>query len=195
MLHYIVIITAIIQFGGISSYIRDMIYWSVKPSKVSWLIRSIAPMIATAAALYNGATRSVLPTFMSWFWPLLIFIVSLFTPQAYRKIERSDYICWLLSLLALWGRYITKNPLIGTIFAIGSDFLAWLPTYKKARTNPETESTVPYLTGILSAWSAFLAFQSYNLTEILFPMYLILFNISIVSTIKRKDIFKITKKS
>lgn len=194
MLHYIVIITALIQLWGIASYIRDMIYWSVKPNKVSRLIRSLAPMIATAAALSNGATRSALPIFMSGFWPLLIFIVSLFTPQSYRKIEKSDYICWLLSLIALWWRYVTKNPLIGTIFAIWSDFLAWLPTYRKARTHPETESIMPYLTGILSASSAFLAFQSYNLTEILFPIYLILFNISIASTIKRKDIFKITKK-
>lgn len=194
MLHYIVIITALIQLWGIASYIRDMIYWSVKPNKVSRLIRSLAPIIATAAALSNGATRSALPIFMSGFWPLLIFIVSLFTPQSYRKIEKSDYICWLLSLIALWWRYVTKNPLIGTIFAIWSDFLAWLPTYRKARTHPETESIMPYLTGILSASSAFLAFQSYNLTEILFPIYLILFNISIVSTIKRKDIFKITKK-
>jgi len=32
-------------------YIKDMIHGSVKPSKVSRLIWSIAPLIATAAAL------------------------------------------------------------------------------------------------------------------------------------------------
>ena len=84
---------------------------------------------------------------------------------------------------------MSQNPLIATFFAIISDFLAGLPTYRKARTHPETEYIMPYLTGILSASSAFLAFQSTNLTEILFPIYLILFNISIISTIKRKELF------
>lgn len=190
MLQYIVIITALIQFGGITSYIKDMIHGSVKPSKVSRLIRSIAPLIATAAALSEWARRAALPIFMSGFWPLLIFIVSLFTPQAYWKIAKSDYICWLLSLLALWGRYITKTPLIATLFAIWSDFLAWLPTYRKSRSNPESESITPYSTGILSAASAFFALSSRQPTEILFPLYLILFNISIISIIKRKHIFK-----
>lgn len=189
MLQYAVIVTACISLFWISVYIKEMIHGSVKPNKVSWLIRSIAPMIATAAALYNGATRSALPIFMSWFGPLLIFITSLFTPQSYRKIEKSDYICWILSLIALWGRYMTNNPFIGTIFAIWSDFLAWLPTYRKAWTAPETESIIPYLTGILSASSAFLAFQSYHLTEVSFPIYIILFNTTIITTIKRKELF------
>ena len=188
-MQYIVIITAFIQFGGIISYIRSMIYGSIRPNKVSWLVRSIAPMIATAAALYNGATRSALPIFMSWFGPLLIFIISLSTPQAYRKIETSDYICWWLSLIALWGWYITNNPLVGTLFAIGSDFLAGVPTYRKSRNHPESESIIPYLTGILGAYSSLFVSQSHHLTEIFFPIYLILFNISLIFTIKRKELF------
>ena len=190
MLQYIVILTACLSLFWVSMYIKDMIHGSVKPSKISRLIWSIAPLIATAAALSEWARRSALPIFMSGFWPLLIFIVSLFTPQAYWKIEKSDYICWLFSLLALWGRYITKTPLIATLFAIWSDFLAGLPTFRKSRSNPESESVSPYFTGIISAGSAFFALSSGQLTEILFPLYLILFNISIISTIKRKHIFK-----
>ncbi len=189
MSHYIVIFTACFSLFGASMYIKEMIYDSVKPNKISRLIWSIAPLIATAAAISEWALRSALPIFMSGFSPLLIFIVSLFTPQAYWKIEKSDYICWLLSLLALWGRYMTKTPLIATLFAIGSDFLAWLPTYRKARSNPESESFIPYSTGIISSASAFFVLSSWQLTEILRPIYLILFNLSIILTIKRHYIF------
>lgn len=189
MLQYIVILTALISLLWIWTYIKEMVNWSVKPNKISRLMRSIAPLIATTAALSQWATRSALPIFMSGFWPLLVFITSLFTPQSYRRIEKTDYLCGLFSLCALIGRYISQNPLIATFFAIISDFFAGLPTYRKARTHPETESIMPYLTGILSASSAFLAFQSTNLTEILFPIYLILFNISIISTIRRKELF------
>lgn len=191
MLQYIVIVTALLSLFWIGVYIKGMLYGSVKPNKVSWLVRSIAPLIATAAALSEWARRSALPIFISWFWPLLIFTVSLFTPQAYRKIEKSDYICWLLSWIALIWWYITKNALVATIFAIMSDFLAGFPTFRKSWTNPESESIVPYCTGIISASSAFLAMTSRNLTAVVFPAYLILFNIAIISVIKRDYFFKL----
>ncbi|MEI7919425.1 MAG: hypothetical protein WCH65_04430 [bacterium] len=50
-------------------------------------------MIATVAALSDGVRRAVLPVFISGFGPFLVFISSFINKKAYRKLEKSDYVC------------------------------------------------------------------------------------------------------
>lgn len=191
MLQYIVIIGASIQVISIILYIRGMLYRTVKPNKVTWLMRSLAPMIGVVAAFSDGVRRATLPLFMSGFWSLVIFIVSFFIKNAYRKIGKYDYICAILSLLAIVGWGITKEPLIAIIFAILSDIFAAIPTIVKSFHHPETEWISPYLLWLINNGTSFFAMKTFSLSEILFPIYLLIFNISIVSIILRKRIAKI----
>ena len=190
MLQYLVVIAALIALFACFSYIRSMFRGEARPNRVSWLIWSIAPMIATAAALSDGVRWAVLPVFMSGFSPFLIFIFSFVTKKAYWKLTAFDYACGVFSTLALilWG--ITKNPDVAIFFAIASDGLATIPTVTKAWTNPETEFGLPFLSGIFGGTTGFLAIKIWTFSSYAFPTYLVLANIVILFSIYRKKILR-----
>ena len=110
MLQYIVLIGAATQLTGTFFYIRETVRGNTKPNKVTWIMWTIAPFIATVAALSAGVRWAVLPVFMAGFGPFLVFAFSFVNPKAFWKLERFDYICGACSVMALilWG--VTKEP-------------------------------------------------------------------------------------
>jgi len=190
MLQYLVIIGAIVNLFGAFSYIKETIRGGTKPNRVTWLLWSIAPLIATIAALTDGVRWSVLPVFMSGFVPLLVFIFSFVNKNSYWKLEKFDYLCGFFSVLALilWG--ITKEPSIAIIFAIASDGSAALPTLVKAWKYPATETGTPYVTGVFNALTSFAAIKTWNFSSLAFPVYLVIVCTLLMLAVYRKRIFR-----
>ncbi len=174
MLQYLVILWAIANIWWTAWYIKDTLKGKTKPNRITRLIRAVAPLIATFSALHEGITRSILPVFIAGFCPLLVFLSSFYNKQAYRKIEKLDYICLGLSIIALILWFTTHNAILVIIFAILSDLFAAIPTIIKARKYPETETMICYIWGLFSASTSFFAIQSRQFIEIWFPIYLIL---------------------
>jgi hypothetical protein len=73
-----VILGAIIATIGSLSYLIDTIKGKVKPNRVSFLLWSLAPLIAFVAELKQGVGLQALMTFVVGFLPLTIFIASYF---------------------------------------------------------------------------------------------------------------------
>jgi hypothetical protein len=190
MLQYLVLIGATANLFGAFSYIKETIGGGTKPNRMTWLLWSIAPLIATIAALADGVRWSVLPVFMSGFVPLLVFISSFVNKNSYWKLEKFDYLCGFFSVLALilWG--ITKEPAIAIIFAIASDGSAALPTLVKAWEYPDTETGTPYVTGVFNALTSFAAIKIWNFSSLAFPVYLVVTCTLLASAVYRKKIFK-----
>ena len=183
-MYLIVILGGLVSLAFTFSYIKATLRGRVKPNKVTWLIWSIAPLISTAAALSSGVSWAVLPVFMAGFGPLLVFIASFLNKEAYWRIARFDYICGVISILALVGWYLTQDPIVAILLSILSDFLAAIPTLLKGWCFPETENGFLFLGGIFSAGSSFTVMQSWNLTETAFPSYLILLSLSMFLVIE-----------
>jgi len=189
-LYYLVFLGAAVQLIGIYSYIKETLQGKVKPNRATWLLWSIAPLIATAAAMFNGVQWAVLPVFMSGFGPLLVFIASFINKESYWKLEGFDYWCGFFSILALilWG--ITKIPEIAIVFAIASDGFAAVPTLVKSWKYPETENAGPFTAGLFNSLTSFAAIKTWNFSATAFPTYLVFINISIALAIYRLKIFR-----
>ena len=188
MLQYLVLLGAAVQLVGVFSYIKDTIKGDTKPNKMTWLMWSIAPLIATAASMSDGVTWAVLPVFISGFGPLLVFIASFVNKNSYWKLERFDYVCGLLSLLALvlWG--VTKVADIAIVFAIASDGFAAVPTLIKSWKYPETENAGPFTAGLFNSLTSFAAIKAWTFSSYAFPVYLVFINFSIAVAIYRRKI-------
>lgn len=186
MWQYLVVVAAFASLIAALVYIRSIFRFNTKPNKVTWFMWSIAPLIATAAAISKGVSWAVLPVFMSGFCPLLIFTASFFTKKAYWKLSTFDYFCGALSGLALALWYITKNPDLAIILAIVSDTFAAIPTLKKVWKHPETESHWPFTIGILSSLTVFAAAYTWSFSELVFPIYLIFINLLVSVSIFTK---------
>ena len=190
MLQYLVFIGAAVQLLGIFSYIKETLRGNTKPSKVTWLMWSVAPLIATFAALADGVGWSVLPVFMAGFGPLLVFIASFVNKNSHWELETFDYLCGFCSVLALvlWG--ITKEPVIAIVFAIASDGFAAIPTLVKSWKYPETETAAAYTTGLFSALTSFTAIKIWNFSSYAFPAYLVIAETLFILSIYHRKIFK-----
>ncbi len=190
MLQYLVFMGAAANIYGSLLYIKYVVRGDTKPNRVSWLMWSIAPLIATAAEFSDGVRWAVLPVFLSGFTPIMTLIASFFNPNAYWKITRFDYYCGFFSLLALvlWG--ITKEPVIAIVFAIVSDFFATIPTLIKAWRYPETESGSTYWGGLVSALTGFFAIQAWIFSAYAFLMSIMVQNSLILFAIYRRRLIK-----
>ncbi len=190
MLQYLVLAGAAVQTVGIANYIKEIIWGGVKPNKVTWLMWSVAPLIATFAAFSDGVRWSALPVFMSGFGPLLVFIASFLNPNAYWKLEKFDYLCGVCSVLALIFWWITKDPNIAIAFAIASDGFAAVPTIIKMWKYPETETVSPFTAGLFSALTSFAAIKMWGFSAYAFPIYLVMINILLISCFYRRKFMK-----
>lgn len=190
MLEYLVIIAAIGSLAAALVYIRSMFRGNTKPNRVTWLMWSIAPLIAFAACVSSGVGWAALPVFMSGFSPLLILSASFLTKKAYWKLSRFDYACGALSGLALVLWWVTKQPDVAIVLAIASDGLAAVPTFTKSWKHPETESVWPYAVGSFSAASSYAAIVAWTFSAYAFPTYLIAVNLLVLIALYNRQLFK-----
>lgn len=96
-----VIVGMIIGSIGAFWYLVDTIRGNVKPNRVSFLLWSIAPLIAFTAEIQKGVGIQSLMTFSVGFLPLLIFLASFINKKSEWKLTRFDLACGMLSLLGL----------------------------------------------------------------------------------------------
>ncbi len=188
MLEYLVFAAAFASLLGATIYIRSMFRGNAKPNQVTWLMWSIAPFIATAAAISNGVTWAAIPVFMTGFAPFLIFTASFFTKKAYWKLGTFDYLCGALSGVALILWFVTMEPNLAISLAIASDALAAIPTLTKAWRIPETESVWPFITGLFNALTSFMVATLFTFSEIAFPAYLVIINVLLVLAVYHKKL-------
>ncbi|MBI2452809.1 MAG: hypothetical protein HYV55_01090, partial [Parcubacteria group bacterium] len=86
--------------------------------------------------------------------------------------------------LVLW--IITKQPVVGVIFAILADGLAALPTIVKAWRHPETETGAAYATALFGAATTLFAVQTWAFSEYAFSLYLVFITSVFLFIIYRK---------
>jgi hypothetical protein len=194
MLEYLVFVAAFATLLATFVYVRSMFKGGAKPNRVSWLMWSIAPFIATAAAISNGVGWAALPVFMSGFSPFLIFTASFITKKAHWTLTSFDYVCGALSGLALVLWYLTKDPNVAIVFAIASDGLASIPTLTKAWNHPETEVAWPFMVGALNASTSFFASAIWTFSAYAFPAYLIVINIMLFFSVYKKKLVSLLRK-
>jgi hypothetical protein len=181
-----VIVGAIIAAVGTLSYLIDTLKGKVKPNRVSFLLWSLAPLIAFFAEIKQGVGIQALMTFVVGFLPLTIFIASFVNKKAEWKLTRFDLICGAMSIVGLILWYITKSGNIAIIFSILADGLAALPTVVKSFNYPETESAWPYFASTISGILTLLTVKVWNLATVGFPLYITLITLVIFSLVQFK---------
>lgn len=191
MLEYLVFVAAIATLLATFVYIRSMFRGGAKPNRVSWLMWSIAPFIAAAAAVSNGVGWAALPVFMSGLSPFLIFTASFVLKKAHWKLTTFDYFCGVMSGLALVLWFVTKDPNVAITFAIASDALASIPTLTKAWNFPETEIAWPFIVGVFNASTSFWAITMWAFSAYAFPAYLIVINTLLFFSVYKKQLISL----
>jgi hypothetical protein len=185
MLHsnFIIIGTLIGAVGSVA-YLTDTVRGKVKPNRVSFLLWSIAPLIAFFAQIKQGVGLEALMTFSTGFLPFTVFIASFVIKQAEWKLTRFDLICGILSLagLALW--MITKVANIAIFFSIVADGFAAVPTIVKAYKYPDTEIAWPWIATVLGVILTLLTLSTFTFANSGFILYILIVNTLIYTLVQ-----------
>lgn len=179
-----VIIGALIGAVGSLAYLIDTVRGKVKPNRVSFLLWSIAPLIAFAAQIKQGIGLESLMTFSTGFLPLTTFIASFVNKKAEWKITRFDLVCGLLSILGLILWLVTKVGNIAITFSIVADALAAIPTLVKAYKHPDTELAWPWIATVVGVVLTLLTLKELTFANSGFIIYILIVNTIIFSLVQ-----------
>ncbi|MCK9424065.1 MAG: hypothetical protein M0Q38_15880 [Bacteroidales bacterium] len=189
-----IIIGALIGAVGSLAYLVDTVKGKVKPNRVSFLLWSIAPLIAFAAQIEQGVGLESLMTFSTGFLPLTTFIASFVNKKAEWKITKFDLVCGVLSILGLILWIVTKVGNIAITFSILADALAAIPTLVKAYRYPDTELAWPWIATVFGVILTLLTLNRLTFANSGFIIYILIVNTLIFSLVQFRIGEKIASK-
>ncbi len=189
--HWLVLISVGLSLTGTFVYIRDMFRGKSKPNLVTWGLWAFVPLVATGAALFADADGwATVRIFISGFGPLLVFIFAFIVRKNYWKLSRFDYVCGVISIIAILVWLVANSPLIAILLLAVADLFATLPTIIKAWKYPETETLYTYFIGLFTASIIIPAIPVWNIENSAVQIYLLLANTALFITVSRKYFFR-----
>ncbi len=170
------ILGALIILTGNAAYARDTVRGNTQPNRVSWALWALAPMIAFAAEVVQGVGLDAVLTLAVGFGPLLVVAASYLDPKAYARVTPFDAGCGVLSLVALGAWAATGRGNVAILLSILADFLAAIPTIRKAYRYPHTEHAVAFVSGVLGSAITLLTIKAdeWSFASVAFPAYILL---------------------
>jgi hypothetical protein len=183
---HFVILGALISLLGGGKYAIDTFRGKTQPNRVTWVLWTLAPLVAFAAEIGKGVGLQSLMTFMVGFAPLLVVIASFANKKAVWKATGFDILCGSLSLLGLGLWLLTREGDIAIFFSIVADGLAALPTIVKSYRYPETESSSAFFTGGANAAITLLTIDHWTFATYGFPLYILIVCAVLVTLIQFK---------
>jgi hypothetical protein len=169
-----VFVGAAFSVVGALSYARDTIRGVTQPNRVSWLMWTIAPMLAFVAELRQGVGLQSVMTFAVGLAPLIILCSSFWNPRSVWKLESFDVACGIISGLGVVGWMVSSNNIVALVCFMVADCVAGLPTIHKSWIVPESESVGIYVAGVLNALITLATVKVWTTAEVAFPIQIAL---------------------
>ena len=176
------ILAALFPLVGSAIYAWETLQGKTQPNRISWLLWSIAPLIAFAAEVVQHTNFEVaLLTFSVGFGPLLVVAASFIAAKAYWRVTRFDLVCGGISLLALLMWAVTGKGDVAIFFSIFSDLFAAVPTIVKSYTHPKSESVWAFIASTIGAAITLLTIKqgNWNFASYAYPAYILLVTVLI----------------
>jgi hypothetical protein len=168
------IAAVVIGFVSYIPYFKDIFYGRTKPHAFSWFAWALLEGIAFFALVSKGAGAGAWVLAMTSILCLGVFLVSLSKGEKnFTLIDKLSLAGAMLGLV-LW--LTTKNPLTAVVLVSITDFLGFVPTFRKSYYKPHEETATMYAFSVAKMIFVLFALESHNLTTVLYPASLVLTN-------------------
>ena len=171
-----VLLSALLVFYGNSTYAISTLIGKTKPNRVTWILWTFIPIIVIAGQIDQQVKWQVILTLSAGISSFFLLLASLKSNKSYWKIRRLDYLCGLLSILAILLWLITDNPNLAILLSIMANFLAATPTILKSIRYPRTENYRAYSFASLSAIITLLTVNQWTFPTYSFSLYVLFTN-------------------
>lgn len=175
---------------GITFYIRKTLRGEIKPHPVTWMLWMTVPLIALVAQVGAGVGLPALITLAVAINPAIVLALLTRYPKLRWSVTVSDVVCGIVAASALVAWVAFRDTEIAIGLAISADAIAAIPTYKKAWSNPESESAFLYGCLVVSASITLLSVPSFDFRNYGFAAYLGVLGLSLSLVIVLRGRFR-----
>ncbi len=170
-----VYLTLLLNLAGTAHYVVETLAGRVRPNRASWLLWTVAPSVVLAAELREGVGLRAVMTLGIALGPALVLLASYATKAAYWRLGPFDWWCGALSGLAIVLWAVTDSAALAIVLSIAADFLAAIPTVRKALSHPESEHPLFFALVSLGGALTLLTIQRWRFVDWAFPLYIFVF--------------------
>ena len=162
------VLSSIIFLVGDMPYLIDTLNGKTKPQRVTWGVVFFLNAIGLANQMASGATNSLWLFGSAFLMTGAIFLVSF--KNGVGGHSRADTLVILAALTGLFLWYLFDSPLMSIIANVCVATVALIPTYKKAKIDPESETRITWLLGTISVMMAAVSVGELNLSLLILPV-------------------------
>lgn len=152
-------------------YIISILRNKTEPDKTTWLVFSLMGIITFIAYKDVGAHATLGIALANVIGPFVIFLLSLKFSD-WKDKNDLKYLILSLIAIALWRIY--NSPLIGLMFNLFADFIAFMPTMVKSFLVPRTEDLLTWLLFTVGNIISLFAIEQWSFSIAIYPVYLLL---------------------
>lgn len=162
-------------------YLVDVYRKKTKPNIVSWATWTLLTTIATAAAFASNAPRAAFLTLGATIATFSVVVLGL--RYGIAKLSFFDFVCQAAAIVGLILWLLFNSPTIAIIFSLSIDLIGGLPTLRHSWKKPAEETWQAFLIGGIASILTLLSLEHNKLADLAFPVYFVLFDLTIVSII------------
>ena len=177
MKDYIAYTASLLAIVSTVPYLIDIVRKKTKPNIVSWITWSMLTGIATAATFAAGEFRTALLMFGSTICSLGVVILGI--KYGFAKFAKIDVFCQVGALTGLLLWLLFDSPFLAVIITVVIDFIGMLPTLRHSWLLPAEETWQTFVIGTIAAILTVISLNEFTVMSSLFPIYLVLANLSI----------------
>ncbi|MDD3035582.1 MAG: hypothetical protein PHO93_01550 [Candidatus Saccharimonadaceae bacterium] len=185
--NFLIILSGVFTVIAAIPYIIEIIRGVTKPRFASWIIWNILVDISCAAALVEHQYPTALLLFAASVETLAVVVLG--WRHGDKKFEKLDAVCLTGALIGvvLWA--IFNSPAIAVIATVAIDLVSGAPTLLHSWKRPGEETWQTFLLSGLGAICTLLVINSWLVTAIAYPLYLVTFNFSTTVIILTRRIY------
>jgi hypothetical protein len=197
MLHDLKVIASALAVGltlvAYVPYIVDMFRGKNKPHLYTWISILLVTAIVAYLQIIGGAGIGAVPVVLGVAVDVLILLCCF--KFGTKDIVFMDKICLTISVVGVMTYLLfTKHPVISLVIVSIAEVIAFIPTVRKTRNDPYSESLPSYYLLIIKLSLIAIALQRYNWLTLSYPVMWIVVFIIFLTAVFRWRVQKPPKK-
>ncbi len=161
----------VLQIVSIVPYVRDIFGGKTKPERATWWIWSLLTAVSLGAQIGGHAKWSLWMTAGQGLGNLLIALLSL--TRGYGRFGRKDVLALGIAAVGVVLWWLLQSPLLAIIAVLIADLVGFWLTIEKTWRRPRTETESAWVIMAVSSVCAVLAVGRFNVTQLLYPFYIL----------------------